>query len=901
MSRLLRTALALAACAAVLLALPQRAAADVFNLRIVTDNGPDYTDLDSFVRSITAHCPTPAEKCIAVWRWGRRSRRQTSCATEDGRLIWDPILHYNSYGAMNCGVISALNVTCFLKLGYRARYVQLGDHTVSEVSWDDGRTWHLFDSSMSFFCYNHAGQVASCQEIQESHACELSGGKSEPGHYYLYHGAPQCRTHLGPDGWRCAGDNPVAYERTLLNGASSYTDGFSVDQYTLHARYGHRFTLNLRPDDFFMRFWQPMDAMSRSFGPDFVPNLYRPVNGGDPDEQHDLQNLRGNGMWLYQPDFTDQDCLKHAHSSSGMEVRRAGSPGPCLRPAQAQTPGIVIFKIAAANVITGMSIGAEGWKTNPRDEWKISVSRCGGIQWTPVWQSNETGLHGPMEPNIIVLRDEVAGVTECLVKMEMTADHRNTDVGLYKLMIATFTQLNRRTLPKLTLGTNRVRVSAGPQVNSTVLWPPLHDGLYRRTVFDARDVHSDSQPDGMYKATLGAAVNDKECYAVWRMEAPTDITSVDYGCVVTNRSQQSYVSLQYSFDGENFTEFFRKSDGDAPFDKQVVYTLSGPQVPAGARQAFFKTVFFCKRNAATYNMPGIQDVLIRLNHNACDPRFQPIVVVYEWREHRESGEVKRGHTEVVKSLPHEYTINVAGVRDPTMVMMIMRVPRGNPRRSRREGYSDGVDVASTCEPKTVNYRWGNDLARDKPYTAGRPSSQSSGNPDEGRELTNGVVIAPTDYVTHGSVQPATAFWEAGDPVAFVVDLGSSQPCGGVRVSTHQPNERYGHPQRVEVAVSPDGQAWEAAGTIRHNDLWQPPGDYEPWEHDDSRQFAELPAGGRLAYSYPLAFAHPLTGRFVRFTFTPLPGTGLGISELAVFDEVQVDPAPPPVAPFEKAE
>ncbi len=150
--------------------------AAVYNLHLVTDNVPDYTDLESFVQSVTGHLDTPQEKCIAVWRWARRSRRQTSCSSEDGRLIWDPILHYNSYGTMNCGIISALNMVSWLKLGYEARYVQLGDHTVSEVSWDAGTTWHMFDSSMSFFCYNDQGIVASCEQIKEPHAGRLSGG-----------------------------------------------------------------------------------------------------------------------------------------------------------------------------------------------------------------------------------------------------------------------------------------------------------------------------------------------------------------------------------------------------------------------------------------------------------------------------------------------------------------------------------------------------------------------------------------------------------------------------------------------------------------------------------------------------------------------------------------------------
>ena len=166
------------AVAGLFLCMPVRA--QVFNLHLVTDNQPDYTDFDSFVDSSTKAWQTPEEKAIAVWRWGRRSRHQLSCSREGAKYIMDPILNYNSYGALNCGIISGLNLCSWLKLGYQARYVQLGDHTVSQVSWDAGKTWHLFDSSMSFFCYNHEGQIASCQEIKEAHGCELSGGKVEP-------------------------------------------------------------------------------------------------------------------------------------------------------------------------------------------------------------------------------------------------------------------------------------------------------------------------------------------------------------------------------------------------------------------------------------------------------------------------------------------------------------------------------------------------------------------------------------------------------------------------------------------------------------------------------------------------------------------------------------------------
>ena len=875
--------------------LQERAPAAVYNLRLVTDNAPDYTDIASFVRSVTAHCQTPQEKCIAVWRWGRRSRRQTSCAGEDGRLIWDPILHYNSYGAMNCGVISALNVASFLQLGYKARYVQLGDHTVSEVSWDDGRTWHLFDCSMSFFCYDHEGRVAGCQQIKEAHACGLSGGKSEPGHYYFYHGAPQCRSHLGPDGWRCAADQPVACQRTLINGASSYTDGYSVDKYTLHARFGRRTILNLRPCESYTRHWRPLDRNDPAVTEKDRPDYYRPLKGADPDQQHGLHNLRGNGVWVFEPDLAGSGCRDLLYDFQEIATRAEGGTGPAIHPARAGKPAFVVFKISAANVITSMRIGTEGLRSQEKDLLRMSVSRCAGNRWIPVWQSEATGK----QEIRLRLRDEVAGVTECLVRFEMTADRAPNDVGLNALKITTITQLNRRTLPKLTLGTNQVRLSAGEQVQSTVLWPPLHAGLYRRTVHDAEDVHSDEKPDGMYKATLGAGADGKECFATWRVAVPTDITSVTYGTVVTNRSPRSWVSLRHSFDGTDFTEFHRKADGDAPFDRQVLHTIENAEVPAGARQAVFKAVFFCTGGAATYNMPGIQDLLLRVHHKPRDARFQPVEVTCNWTEHRESGDVTRSHTELAESLPHQYTVNVAGFRDPTMNWVRINLRGHGPEgRQTRSGYSDGEDVGGRFEPGKVTYTWGADLAAGKPYTTSRPSSAASGNADDGgRELTNGKVIAPTDITTHRWVQSATAFWASGEPVTFVVDLGRPQSIAGARVATHQPDARYCHPRQVEVAVSLDGQTWRPAGTIRHNDLWNPPGDYEPWEHDDSPRYDDLPAGGRLAYGFPLVFEKPATGRFVRFAFTPLEGNGMGISELEVFDRADAVPSPPVVAPF----
>ncbi len=292
-------------------------------------------------------------------------------------------------------------------------------------------------------------------------------------------------------------------------------------------------------------------------------------------------------------------------------------------------------------------------------------------------------------------------------------------------------------------------------------------------------------------------------------------------------------------------------------------------------------------------MAGIQDLLIRVHHQPRTRAFKPFEVTYNWTEHRPSGDVTRSHTELVRKLPYRYNLNVAGKRDPSMNWVRLNVPGFGPDgKTRRYGSSEGIDVGPADERHPVTYRWGKNLALGTPYTASRPSSVDSKNPDsDGRELTNGKIIAPTDYVMDNSVQLATAFWDAGESVTYVVDLGSNQAVAAARVSTHQPNARFCHPKSITVAVSGDGQNWKEVGTIQHDDLWNPPGDYEPWEYDQGWKFSKLTAAGRLAYSFPLVFKEKAHARYVRFTCTPLDGKGLGLSELQVFDNVEVKPWP----------
>ena len=71
-----------------------------------------------------------------------------------------------------------------------------------------------------------------------------------------------------------------------------------------------------------------------------------------------------------------------------------------------------------------------------------------------------------------------------------------------------------------------------------------------------------------------------------------------------------------------FSEFYCDSEGDCPFDQQVLHTVAGTEVTPAARQAYVKCTFLDRIGGGVYNMAGIQDLLIRVEYKPRDARFR---------------------------------------------------------------------------------------------------------------------------------------------------------------------------------------------------------------------------------------------------------------------------------------
>src|SRR5688500_8154361 len=97
---------------------PVARAADVYNLKVVTDASPDYSDLDSLVHSVTSNWKTDEEKLWAMYYWVHIARRQTNPMSLHGKAETDPIRQFNDYGFTMCSTIAGINCMIWQHMGY---------------------------------------------------------------------------------------------------------------------------------------------------------------------------------------------------------------------------------------------------------------------------------------------------------------------------------------------------------------------------------------------------------------------------------------------------------------------------------------------------------------------------------------------------------------------------------------------------------------------------------------------------------------------------------------------------------------------------------------------------------------------------------------------------------------
>jgi len=732
----------------------------------------------------------------------------------------DPIRQFNDYGYTMCSTISGVNCALWHNLGLPARLWDISLHTVPEVFYR-GR-WHMYDNSMSALYTSCDGvTIAGVEDIGRDGACAASGGESERGHVAKYH----CLYATGPKGFLTGADT----QRSLDEESRCFNpNALQYRYYYFNWDYGHRYILNLKENESYTRYYHGLGK---------TPAFYVPNEGKDPDDRY---SLRGNGTWRFKPSLAAADYMKQIHSAANIS---AGPEG--LHPAAAGQPAEVVFKVQGANVIASQIIRASFTRAGPEDAATIAVSTDNGLHWTGVWQDSATGRTAA-ETTLV---NEVNGAYEALIRVSLQARQSPADACLRGLEIQTTTMLNAKTQPKLNLGRNTVYVGAADPTESIVLWPELQGAKYKEQVVEEKNMASTPKHIG-YQGTVYPAAAGEDAWLVYRLDAPADLTRVNYGGRFYNRAPRSHADLLYSLDaGRTWTKSWSLRRTSPPWDVIHYETV---ELPKGHRSVWLK--YLMNTTEAAPSGCSIYAVRMEANYLPADTAFKPLEVTFNWSERQKDRTlVERSHTQAVPRLPFKYTISVGGEDHP--VVNWLRVNPQGAVSGAREGYSDGRDVGGAkFTPQWL--RCGENIAIGKPYTLSAPSGDNwgAGDPD-GKKLTRG---AGGPSYAGGSSYQSGALWSQDVNPVITLDLGTPAACASFGMNLH------GYPwwdslkgevqDRVEVLTSLDGQEYRSQGLLKLNLFWKDlPANYM-WTDEES-----MTSG-----TFRLVPARPVTTRFVQY-------------------------------------
>jgi len=832
-----------------LASLPSLSTAQVCNIKVVTDASPDYYDMDSMIHSITAKWKTPEEKCWAMFYFNHIARRQTSPMTVHGLECTDPIRQFNDYGFTMCSTIAGLNCSIWDAMGYNVKLWDITLHTVPEVEYE-GR-WHMYDNSMSaLYTLCDSRIIAGVEDIGKEGGCPLSDGRIEPGHIARYH----CLNAGSNNGFLTGADCPRDLEQEYR---CFKPNGLKYRYYYNNWDRGHRYILNLMDNEAYTRYYKSLGTSN---------DYYIPNNGKDPEEINPRYRIRGNGIRTFKPTVSEASLQKSIHSISNCKVINPAA----VVPDKAGNIGEVVFKIEGANVITRLLIKAVLLRKTSADINRLSVSTTNGLTWKQVWNNDKIGTT-PVSLNLI---GEVNGSYEVLVKVTLKGNASPSDACLKSIEFETITMLNSKTQPKLLLGKNTVYVGVGDQTESTVVWPDLQAKKYMPYIVEQENIVSEEKHIG-YQGVMHAIEPKKQAYVVFRVDAPGDITRINYGGRFYNRAPESRIELLHSFDaGKTWNKTYSLTRIKPPWD--VIHYEIIDKVPADTRSVLFK--YLLNSSQAGTSACSIYSVRMEVNHKPKDATFGSLEVTFDWSEPQQDYSlIERSHTELIHSVPYRYNINVGGADHP--LVNSLRINLKGTLPNVRYGYSDGKNVGGEkFVPQWVTY--GKNLAEGKAYTVSVPSNNNwdAGDPD-GKKLTDGIVGPP--YA--GGIGPRYALcWDKGTNPQITVDLGSPELCGAFRIhlSAGWPwwDALKGQVKdKVELLTSTDDKNYTSRGFSPMNLRWKD----IPVNHmmpDD-----ETATG----FNYDLVTPDPVRARYVRFKITPQ--RTLTVSEVQVLDFIKKKP------------
>jgi hypothetical protein len=865
-------------------AFAQPATAGAFNIKLLNNNQPDFSDARSFGRSCSYGWTTDQEKAISMWKWTCLNRVQTDVSISeifergikpqyfgvDNAYQTEPdfVTYLNSIPNQFCGYICPAFGACWeLYTGQFHATNNIVIHTTVDV-WYDGKP-HMFDTSLNNYVLNDAGAVAGALELQQNF-------KTDQGKWWISANCPM----RAADSYTSV----LLYDgRTLKEFGSKYD---VVNQTRGGGEAVNQVALAIRPYTSYKRYKDPLDPKDENY---FIPSrgdgdkqTYEGQGGGKfPNSYWGNNYSVTNGEWIIEPNFTKKDWQGCALSVENITQDAAGA----IHPAAGQDASVT-FNITPYNSVANMQISAKALK-GEKDTLDALISYDAGKSWTAL----EASINGDFSK---LYRKEVLAKKAYMLKFHLKAASDPKSVALQSLKIRVVTQVNRMSFFQLDRGNNKVYINLGEQLDRVEFRPDYRPEQAMSYMHESSNLKPGAGP---MRNNVELKTQGQAGYAVYKIDAPGDIKRVTIAGVFGVWDANCPMSLQYSTDlGKTWTKF---TGGDIPLSDAFIGEKA-PKSPDDIGNAQYAQKF-C---SDTISAAGVKTVLFKVQWSptagpkaysnglwrvwmAADYQpaaFTPFDVTLSWQEFRRDGSapVRTFRKTVTKADPWTVLdVNVAGYRPPLMKYATVSAAGCNPDNV-KEGYSDGVDVGAADEQAKFVYATKNNLAKGRPVTA-------SVMPEDKEK---GLARLVDEYVTQNFFKTGCR-WGKGQNPEITIALDGEQEIHGVAVHQNidadcaKGTTASSYADSIEVSVSTDQATWTKAGTITKYDLFNWPGDYLPLGFE-AMHFAPKFLGGVINYNCPLAFDKPLRGKFVKFTVTNASDMW-AVTELRVWGEMKKTP------------
>jgi len=898
-----------------MLGIAQPLFANIYHLKLLSDTTPDLSSIEAFGYDIGHNWEQNNDKAIVLGYWLGQLTKYGS-PLYFSRQWDDPIafLNNNSYG-MCSDMTLLLNAMGEGAYGFKGRHHELNrldhplSHTVPEIEYDNAL--HFMDPSYGLaYCHYDNGVIASMKDAALNP-------------YLTQHNLPSALTRdsdgEGPiKAWMSYGRKDRTSEK-LHHG--EYTPSQTWIEKKTEGYYGvHTFDISLREDEYYTRYWGHLDGLE-GFNPhDFFWPHYNFKSRNDFSwHENAAGEHRSNGIWVYEPNLNNPRGYDEAKQVQAMDAH--------IHPTHVGAEGRIGFSVDAANFITGVVLDAEVRRRHGEDHLLIEASSSGGNQWFTIWEDDEVGEHISIHKNIsdmirgTLRTQDLRQVTDYRVRIRLRAALDTDDVALNHLKLSTVTLLNKNALPKLKLGRNEITIEKSTNTpyqtcrfnpvlaklnhgeNGTITW---HDQeVWQLYAQDYHNVTAVKNRTNLYTGLW--KTSSRLGWVTYQMDASKPIKRARVGgSFIVRENSRDQFEIKYRI----FNGAWGAWQSVAHYDWQTRNNSDARenQTHLASWEIAEENVSKIEFRIEMQGYPHIEALHMEIDHETHQSLEKPLDITYAWSEYHEDDQgdlplnadagISRTYKERVSSLPHTFVINTGGDIQPRMDWVSMNVEGSeDPHNTAPLGYSDGVDCGNDDAIPMVTYDMGEIISIGENITA-------SATPRLGNlaQLLDGRITSSEDN-QHSNHEEIVAFDRGIGQVEFVIDLGSRQPIGGVRVDAYLEDPfNSSFPESVWVEARLDGhyqlvgQDHYGSAKYAHN-LWS-----AAWsipEHAYSRSRGRFPNYGSYSNYIFIPFDHPVKSRYikVRVQEQRLRGEdqGFALSEIHLYDHLVAHPWSPKLA------